>query len=205
MKRNLCRSEDKRNPTEAIGTGRGIERGILVTTIGSAPPSLRYSDRAEYIRQTVERSNGNFTIEGLTKALDQADQAQLRGAEAIDALNRGDAVYLGSVKAGGISFYDPAEANGPSIPIHAKYNVASDGRPAAINALNVDFVVADQDKLFGHTIKNISYYADYLQGEVQAAADQQANVTFTGYWGKNVTNDVNEYVNWLYEAAYRGK
>ncbi len=144
-----------------------------MTTISSSSVSP-YLDRTAYIERLAKSSNGQFTVEDVTKQQDQADLAQMHIAETAAKLNRGEGVYLGSFK-GGIPFYDPAQATAVRTPVYGDYKRSDPNELVTIDAVDVDFAVGHQEKLCGHDLKDLSYYADYLKGEVAAATEQNAN------------------------------
>lgn len=172
-----------------------------MTTIGSTSFPSRYQDRAAYAQWAAERSRGQYTLEEITKQNDEADLSQLHAAESEASYARGEAIIVG-VGGGNVSvelkMHDQPH---PEIYDH-RIQYYPDGRPIELNALNTDFVVENQEKLYGHDLQYIAYYAEYLQKSFDNGLKQDSNYTFNGYSGTDrVTHDVNEYIGWLYERA----
>lgn len=177
-----------------------------MTTIGAVTPSLRNTDRAAWAQRVADRSDGRFTADQVLKEAAEFDQVKVQQAINDEKFLKGEGTYLGSSR-GNKNFWDPAG-------YQKTLNSARDSRyehymnikgPVTIEAIDVDSVVTAQGKLTGGDLKNLATYADYadhLRNEVAAATQVKSEVTFTGAWGSDrVTNDVNEYIGWLMEAA----
>lgn len=167
-----------------------------MTSIGSVATVAPYVDRATQIRDSAKASNGRFTEEEVAARLEEYDRIDLKHAQLEEAFFSGQLKPLA-----GTSPEVAANALAQAREARSQHYTYVSG-PVTIEAMNVDSAVKAQSTMTGGDLKNLSHYADYLRSELDAAKQARPDVTFTGTWGKDrVTNDVNEYIGWLYQAA----
>lgn len=166
-----------------------------MTSIGTAAPAI-HQDRAVYVQRLAEMSGGRLNAGELTKTLEDNDRIKLQGYQTIQDVYDGKGINVN-----GTTDEMAANALAQAREVRSQHYSYVSG-PVSINAMNVDSAVKAQSTLTGGDLKDLSIYADYLRGEVDAASKVRSDVTFTGSWGANrTTNDVNEYISWLYQAA----
>jgi len=170
-----------------------------MTSIGMVSMPSVYQNRAAYAQKIEEMSRGKLSAKDITAKWEAFDQRRLQRAQTAQDIYDGKGIPgLGTTAAmAARALAQAREARSD----HYKYVSG----PVTINAMNVDSAVKAQSALTGGDLKDLSRYADYLRGEVDAASKARSDVTFSGTWGTDrVTNDVNEYISWLYQAAKGG-
>lgn len=158
----------------------------------------RFQDRAAYAQKLAEMRPGVETADEILKRTDAEDLEVLSGSESTAGYARGEGVILaiGDITLNMKDFQTHYDVYSGPVPTRP------DGSSSGITALNVDFVVANQEKVYGHDLKGIVYYADYLQKTMEYKQQQDPGYTFTGYVGTDhLTHDVNEYIDLLYQKA----
>jgi hypothetical protein len=175
----------------------------MVAAIGSANSMvlLKFQDRAAYAQKVAATSQGRFTAEEIAARENESDLNQLETAQSMAGYARGEAVIL-SVGGGNVQIQLNMRDRPHPEFYDQRLSTLPDGRSPDLNALNVDFVIENQARAYGNDVKNIAYYAEYLQNSMANAVAKDPDHVFNGYWGADrVTHDVNEYVGWLYERA----
>lgn len=167
-----------------------------MTSIGAATAPAPYHDRAAWAQRIADTSNGKMTVEEVTAEFKGFDQRRLEHAQTIENVYAGRGTPVNGTTADQLA-KGMAEARASR---GERYKYVSG--PVQIEAMNVNSAVKAQSALTGGDLKDLSLYADYLRDEVTSANKVRSDVTFTGTWGTDrVTNDVNEYISWLYQAA----
>lgn len=167
-----------------------------MTSIGTAPTPAIYQDRAAYAQRVADMSGGKQTVEDVTAQLEASDRMKLKQAQ-------NDELFLSGkgVNVNGTTPEMVTKALAQAREARSQHFSLAAG-PVLIEAMNVDSAVKAQSTMTGGDLKSLSQYGEYLRNEVAAASKVRSDVTFHGTWGKDrVTNDVNEYVSWLYKAA----
>lgn len=154
--------------------------------------------RESQIDFMVNLSSDSYTRETAKAHLEEADRMRMKTGLTRTKLARGEIDFSKAVEVrinGRSNGAPPAIPRGPAPWMLVSPNV---------QALDIDVVMANKDA-FGDegydAEKAISYYAAALQRDAATSMERNGHVNFTGSWKDRITNDVNEYVAWLYEAA----
>lgn len=174
-----------------------------MVTISSAATPLHLLDRKTYVNWRVEKSQGRQTIEEVTKQVADSDLHRLKMAATHERILAGEGLYLGS-SIGNKRVWNPEhqQRNIEQARQRREAQYLLHEGPIRVEALNIDAVLDAQSQLGESERHTISWYAESLRNQVALASRAKGDASFIGAWGNDrVTNDVNEYIGWLTQAA----